>query len=345
MRALTTAGESVVVDCAEPRLLAMLTAGTGGELTEATATEPAVHVEVQASSRPFGRDGSTLIARGVWAYPHSALIADACSSGFDLRVEPRGSMVRVTARYRPRAATRAANVLLASRFRLLATQTLVHYPALWWASLRGRVPLHVSVTSGAGGVTMIAGPSGVGKSTLLAAGLPHGEIATADNVCACDGHTAYGLVEPLRVPAAPGGVGRPGRLGLPGRPGGPGGPGGRSAPHSRIEVPLAGRVPALDPDRLVVLRRAATGEPPGIRPLPAADAARELVAGTYMAGELRRFWPFAATLALATGLGPAHPDVRGVASALAARLPCLEIRVAAGSVAPIGELLQLAGAR
>ena len=104
-------------------------------------------------------------------------------------------------------------------------------------------------------------------------------------------------------------------------------------------------MPALDPDRLVVLRRAGAGEEPGIRPLPTAQAARELAAGTYMAGELRRFWPFAATLALATGLGPAHPDVGGVAAALAARLPCLEIRIAAGSVTPIGELLQLAGAR
>jgi hypothetical protein len=342
MRALATAGERIGVDCAVPRLRTLLAAGTGGELAEAAATNPAVHLEVQASSRPFSRAGCTLIGRGVWVNPHSTLIADACSSGFDLRVEPRGSMVHVTARYRPRPATRAANMLLASRFRLLATQTLVHYPVLWWASLRGRVPLHVSVTSGTGGVTMIAGPSGVGKSTLLAAGLPHGEIATADNVCACDEHTAYGLAEPLRVPATPGRADPLGRAGLPGRPGGLGGP---AAPHGRTEVPLAGRVPALDPDRLVVLRRAAAGEQSGIRPLPAAEAARELVAGTYMAGELRRFWPFAATLALATGLGPAHPDVGGVASALAARLPCLEIRVAAGSVLPISELLELAGAR
>jgi hypothetical protein len=348
MRALTTAGERVGVGCAVPRLLDLLAAGTGGELAEATTTNPAVHLEVQASSRPFSRAGCTVVGRGVWVNPHSTLIADACASGFDLRVEPRGSMLHVTARYRPRPATRAANVLLASRFRLLATQTLVHYPALWWASLRGRVPLHVSVTSGTGGVTMIAGPGGVGKSTLLAAGLPHGEIATADNVCACDEHTAYGLVEPLRVPAAPGRANPPGRAaredraGLPGRPGGLGGP---AAPHGRTEVPLAGRVPALDPDRLVVLRRAAAGEEPGIRPLPAAEAARELIAGTYMAGELRRFWPFAATLALTTGLGPAHPDIAGVASALAARLPCVEIRVAAGPAVPIGELLQLAGAR
>ncbi len=213
--------------------------------------------------------------------------------------------------------------MLASRSRLLAAQTLLHYPTLWWASRRGRVPLHVSVTSGTAGVTMIAGPSGVGKSTLLMAGLPRGEIATADNVCSCDAHTAYGLVEPLRVQD---------------------GPRGPTAPHGRTEVPLAGRVPALDPDRLVVLRRAAAGEEPGIRPLPPAEAARELVAGTYMAGELRRFWPFAATLALATGLGPAHPDVAGVAGALAARLPCVEILIAAGSATPLGELLDMAGA-
>jgi hypothetical protein len=323
MRAFTTAGERFAVDCAVPRLLDLLAAGTGGELVEATAAGATVHLEVEADRRPFSRAGCTLIGRGVWATPHFVLITDACSSGFDLRIEPRGSTVHVMARYRPRPAIRAANVLLASRFRLLTAQTLLHYPALWWASRRGRVPLHVSVTSGPGGVIMIAGPSGVGKSTLLAAGLSHGEIATADNVCACDAHTAYGLVEPLRVQD---------------------GSRGPAAPHGRTEVSLTGRVPCLEPDRLVVLRRAAAGEDSVVRSLSAEEAARELVTGTYMAGELRRFWPFAATLALATGLGPAHPDVGGVAAALAARLPCVEMRVAEGAAAPIGELLRLAGA-
>ena len=323
MHVVTTAGECLAVDCAEPRLLGLLDAGTGGELVETTADGVTVHLEVQADRRPFSPAGCTLIGRGAWASPHFALITDASSSGFVVRVEPRGSTVHVMARYRPRPATRAANVVLASRFRLLAAQTLLHYPALWWASRRGRVPLHVSVSSGAGGVTMIAGPSGVGKSTLLSAGLKRGEIATADNVCACDAHTAYGLVEPLRVQD---------------------GSRGPSAPHGRTEVPLTGRVPSLEPDRLVVLRRAAAGEPSAVRPVPAEEAARELVAGTYMAGELRRFWPFAATLALATGLGPAHPDVVGVAAAIAARLPCAEMRVAEGSVTPVGELLRMAGA-
>ena len=220
-------------------------------------------------------------------------------------------------------ATRSANVLLGSRFRLLAVQTLVHYPTLWWAAAqRARVPLHVSVTSGAAGVTMIAGPGGVGKSTMLSAGLTHGEIATADNICACDSRTAYGLVEPLRVA---GGAGPP-------------------APHGRREIPLPGRVRSLDPDRLVVLGRAPAGERTTVRPLSPEQAARALVAGTYTAGELRRFWPFAATLALATGIGPAHPDVMGMAGTLAARLACVEVRVAHGSPAPIGELLRMAGA-
>jgi hypothetical protein len=321
MRAVTTAGERVAVDCAIPRLTTLLTDGTAGELTEAPAADATVHLEVQAGRQPFSRDGWTLIGRGTWAAPPRALVTDACSSGFDLLIEPSGSTLHVAARYRPAAHTRAANMMLGGRFRLLAIQTLLHYPVLWWASLRGRVPLHVSVTSGTDGVTMIAGPGGVGKSTLLSAGLAHGEIATADNLCACDSRTAYGLVEPLRVQ----------------------GGSGPAAPHGRTESRLAGRVPCLEPDRLVVLRRGTAEVGTAVGPLSPAEAARELVAGTYMAGELRRFWQFTATLALATGMGSAHPDVSGVAALLAARLPCIEVRVAHGSPAPIGELLRMAG--
>ena len=154
---------------------------------------------IQASREAFTHDGWTLIGRGCWASPASALIVDACSSGFDLLVEPRGETLDVAARYRPAPRTRAANTLIRTRFKLLAAQTLVHYPALWWASVRGRVPLHVSVTADAGSVTMIAGPGGVGKSTLLSIGLEHGATATADNICACDGRSAHGLAEPLRL--------------------------------------------------------------------------------------------------------------------------------------------------
>lgn len=324
MHAITTAGERVAVDCALPRLAALLRASTAGELAEGSAEGQTVHLELQAGRQPFDVSGWTLIGRGTWADPPRAVLADACSSGFDLLIEPCGSVLRVAARYCPAPATRAANMLLSTRFKLLGTQTLLHYPALWWAAHRGRVPLHVSVTSGADGVTMIAGPGGVGKSTLLSAGLPFGELATADNLCACDTLVAYGLAEPLRVHATAGGA--------------------PAAPHGRREVRLVGRVPSLKPDRLVVLRRGIAGAQTVVRPISPGEAARELVAGTYMAGELRRFWPFAATLALATGMGPAQPDVSGVAASLAARLPCIEVRVAHGAPTPIGELLRLAGA-
>jgi hypothetical protein len=355
MHALTTAGERVVVDCAVPRLSALLERATAGEFSDATTAGETIHVEIQSDRRLFDRTGWTLITRGAWAAPPRVLITDACSSGFDLLVEPRGPTLHVTARYRPAPRTRAANMLLASRFRLLAAQTLLHYPALWWASLRGRVPLHVSVVAGHDGVTMLAGPSGIGKSTLLAAGLPRGEIATADNLCACDTRSAYGLVEPLRVDGGrSGGTDSAGAAGAaPGRgvtggrrtPGRPGVSGGPAAPHGRKEYPLPGRVPCLEPDRLVVLRRAPAEHGDTVRPISRGAAARELVAGTYMAGELRRFWPFCATLALATGLGPPHPDVADVAAALATRLPCLEVRMSGGgTAAPIGELLGLATA-
>jgi hypothetical protein len=323
MRAVTTAGEHVVVDCDVAWLSTLLADAVAGELVETAGSGETVRLQVQADRRPFDRDGWKLVGRGAWAAPPRAVIEDACSSGFDLQVDPRGSVLHVAARYRPAPRTRAANTLLGARFRLLAAQTLLHYPALWWASVRGRVPLHVSVTAGAGGVTMIAGPGGVGKSTMLAAGLKRGDRATADNLCACDARHAYGVVEPLRVD---------------------GGRGRAVATHGRREYALPGRVPSLEPDRLVVLRRA-NGSRASAGPLSSAEAVRELVAGTYMAGELRRYWAFAGTLALATGIGPAHPDVLGIAAALADRLPCFEVRMAHGSPAPIGDLLSLAGAR
>lgn len=323
MRAVTTAGERVTIDCRVPRFTALMEAATGDGLPEGSATGETVHLEIQRERGPFGHLGWALVARGVWSAPPAALLIDACSSGFDLLIEPVGQTLQVAARYRPAARVRALNGALAGRFRQLAAQTLLHYPALWWASQRGRVPLHASAMEDGGSVTLLAGPSGVGKSTLLAAGLSRGAVATADNLCACDTRSAYGLVEALRVEG-----------------------GGRApaAAHGRREYPWPRRVPSLDPDQLVVLRRAAAGSPCGARPLGPEESARELVAGTYMAGELRRFWPFAATLALATGIGSPHPDVTGVASALAARLPCLELRLSRRTAEPLSELLGMAAA-
>ena len=324
MRALTTAGERVVIDCALPRLSSLIESAAAGELRDATTAAQTIHLEIQADRRPFGHSGWTLVTRGAWAAPPRVLVADACSSGFDLLVDPRGPTLHVTARYRPTPRTRAANMALASRFRLLAAQTLLHYPALWWASLRGRVPLHVSVMSGSDGVTMLAGPGGVGKSTLLSAGLPHGEVATADNLCACDTRTAYGLVEPLRVEG--------------GRPGGSGGSGTHGAAGAAGRTRTAARS-----------TRCLAGSRPSSRTGSWSCAAPTRMSNGPRSGRSRQVrqrgswsrvptWPAncgasgrcPARLRSGPGWGRAHPEVASVAAALATRLPCLEVRLTAG---------------
>ena len=82
--------------------------------------------------------------------------------------------------------------------------------------------------------------------------------------------------------------------------------------------------------------------PPG--PADPADAARALVAGTYAAGELRRYWAYAATLALATGRGPAHPPIDAIARALAERVPCVRVRVGEGDQISADRLCDLGDA-
>jgi hypothetical protein len=58
-----------------------------------------------------------------------------------------------------------------------------------------------------------------------------------------------------------------------------------------------------------------------------------------MAGELKRYWPFAATLAAGTGLGPAVPPVSDVASAFAVRLPSYTLSFASSGGVRLSDLL------
>jgi len=275
-----------------------------------------VSIRVQASRTPFISKGLRPISRGAASDGHRTVLTDACSSGFDLLVETRGEELSVTARYRPSPRTRAANVALSDRFGLLSGQVLVHYPALWRAGWRGRVPLHAAAAATAAGTPLLAGPGGIGKSTVLVRLLGAGAVATADNLCCADGVRCFGLREPLRVDPGPG------------RAGG-------VTSHGRRERPLPSRQPDLAPDRVVVLERGPRTEMEEITP---EEAARVLAGGTYAAGELRRYWAFAATLALATGRGPEHPAIGAVARQYTGRLPCLRIRVGDGVAVSAEEL-------
>jgi hypothetical protein len=332
MRAsLRTAGVRVELNSAHRWLTDVLGEATAGELSPDDGAGPDVRVVVENSPAAFDTRGWDVLTRGAWRRPGQVIVHDACTSGVDLRVTAAGPTLQVTARWRPPLVSRAASAMLRARARLLVRAVLIHYPALWWSQQHGRAPLHASVCSlglplanpaaDCGRIVLLAGPGGVGKSTLVNAELTMGALATCDNLCVSDGRTAWGLVEPLRV--------QPGEVGT-GR--------GRRMPHGRRETSWPRRADSMTPDCLVVLRRGHQLQP-AIEACPPAEAARHLAAGTYMAGELRRYWAFAATLALGTGVGDAHPDISAVTSALTARLPCILLTLGGRPGLPLSGLL------
>jgi hypothetical protein len=250
------------------------------------------------------------------------VVADAGGSGFSQRwtVHPDG--LEVVSRWTPSPRARLAARLLPSRFRLLRGQVLLHYPVLWWAAVQGRAPLHVSVVEVDGVPLLLSGPGGVGKSTLVAHELSTGASGACDNLGVSDGTVVHGLAEPLRVMERSG---------------------GRRTSHGRTEARWPGRVPELTPALVVAVRRSGGTPRPGpaVCTLDAAAAARNLVAGTYAAGELQRFWPLAASLSLATGRGRVHPPVAETARRLTDRLRCLQLDVAGHAGQSLASLLSV----
>jgi hypothetical protein len=298
---LWTAGERVDIRCAPQWLAEVIYEGASGALEASAPGASTMSVDVEAARDSFRVGEWEPLMRGAWRQGREVLIENACSSGLDLLVRPNGRTVDFVARWRPPVRVRATSGMR-SRFHLLLRAVLLQYPAMWWAGTRGRIPLHASMFTAGAMTPLVAGPSGVGKSTLLATEMAEGGRATSDNLCVTDGVSGWGVVEPLRVE----------------------GKSGRRMPHGRREQPLTGRVSTLTPDRVVLLRRGAetTTE---VGPCDPDVAARALIGSTYMAGEMRRYWPFAATVAAGTGVGPAHPPICAVSEALTRRLPCVEV--------------------
>ena len=296
---LVTAGERLGVDCALSWAGELIREAADGGLDAEDPGTGTVRIRVEDIREPFDTAGWQSLARGVLGHDGSLVLRNLLSIGFDLRVDVGNGPPLFTYRWRPGVRDRAMALALRSRFHLLARSALLRYPALWCAGTRGRAPLHASAcTTGDGKVALLAGPGGVGKSTLVSMELAAGGAAICDNVCVADGASAWGVVEPLRVE----------------------GGGGRRMPHGRRETTMPGRVPVLVPDRVVVLQRGSAAIA-SVRPCGPEAAARSLVTGTYMAQELRRYWAFAATLAAGTGIGPPHPPVAEVATAFTGRLP------------------------
>jgi hypothetical protein len=321
MRAVfRTGGVQIELNCQRRLLSGILEEGLVGQFARGQAISPDIRVTVESTVEAFDTKGWDVLTRNAWQRPGQVLVRDACSSGLDLLVATDGTGLDIQARRRPTPAGRVASAVLRSRSRLLIRAVLLQYPALWWGQQQGRAPLHVSVCSlgtDHGRSVLIAGPGGIGKSTIVNAELEHGAVATSDNLCVSDGHTAWGLLEPRRVPA-----GERGR-----RP-------GRRMPHHRVEAPWERRVDELVPEFVLVLRRG-TAKRTSFVPGDPDRAAKSLVAGTYMAGELRRYWAFASTLSLGTGLGEVHPPVDQVARTLTFGLPCWELTLGQRPVAPL----------
>jgi hypothetical protein len=314
---LVTAGERLDVDCGLSWAGTLIEEAADGGLQAEDPDPGTVRIRVEDSRDAFQTTGWRPVARGVLGDDRSVVIRNLLSTGFDLRVDVQDGTPLFSFRWRPPRRERAMALALRSRFHLLARAALLRYPALWWAGTRGRAPLHASAcTAGEGNVALLAGPGGVGKSTLVSMELAAGGSAICDNVCVSDGVTAWGVVEPLRIEGGD----------------------GRRMPHGRRETAMPGRVPALVPDRVVVLRRGSDAIA-SVAPCDPEAAARSLITGTYMAQELRRYWAFAATLGLGTGIGPAHPPVAEVATALAGRLPGTRITLPAQPGPGLRELL------
>jgi len=300
------AGQLVQFYC-RPRWVANLVEEACGQaLTPGSRDrKPDVYVVVTGERSAFDLRGWTPLTRDAFQRDRSVVMTNVCGSGFDICVTVLGDehrpRVRLEARFRPPVREHVAAWGLRSRFHLLARAVLSQYPALWVAGTRGWAPLHASGVRVGDESVLVAGPGGVGRSSLLISSLEDGAQACTDNVCVSDGTQVAGVVEPMRVTGAA----------------------GRRMPHGRAEQPLPNRVSWVVPTCVVVVRRGLQ-EQPVVRPISAEKAAEVLVAGTYMAGELRRYWSFAATLALGSGLPAVHPRIQDVADTLS-RLPAVEL--------------------
>jgi hypothetical protein len=318
---LDTAGELLAIDCSVPWVMELLSEGAAGELRHDASRDATVEVRIESDRRPFAVDGWEPLARGAWLRNGEVVVENACTAGFDLHFRSIAGHAEFTYRWRPPPRDRAAARLLRSRFHLLARATLTQYPVLWWAGAKGRAPLHASACAVGSGIALVTAPSGIGRSTLVLAEVAHGARTTGDNLAVSDGEVVWGLVEPTRVA----------------------GGAGRRMPHGRREGELQQRAESLVPDRIVVLRRRASDHS-SLVSCPSEIAARSLVTSTYMAGELRRYWVFAATLSAGVDRGPSHPPISEVADALAARLPCFWLDLGGRSTSGLSEVLDAVAA-
>src|SRR5882672_10409661 len=94
-----------------------------------------VRLGIEASTSAFATDGMLRFSRDVFGDGKgTAVVRNAATSGFDLRVEVADTETRIAARWRPARQEQILSKVMKARQRLLLAQALIHYPALWQAS-------------------------------------------------------------------------------------------------------------------------------------------------------------------------------------------------------------------
>jgi hypothetical protein len=213
---------------------------------------------------------------------------------------------------------------------------LVYYPCWWWLEqMRDLHPVHAAAVAMDAGVTLLAGASGVGKSTLaVALATTPGVRLLADSFVLHDGTAISGVQEPILLDAWSrhwlgdrmqnlqpiGGYFSLGRRGY--------------------QPPAHG---AAGPGRAALLLFPRRSSQSYTRRISAEQARQRLSAGDLIINDLRRYWAFAAVL---EQMAPAGLMAQREAhlQTLANTVPAYEIGISpdATSTAVIESIMQLA---
>lgn len=303
---LETAGERIRLDVAIGWIADLVEETAGSSLVRTDDGDATMRVVVERDRRPFP---GGMIGRGLRRSGRDVVIEDAAQTGFDMLVRPWDTPPTFVLRWRPTPQMRMLRAAAPARWRLRVGTALTQYPAIWRAITVARAPLHAACFAIEQGTALVVGAPGSGKSSALTAEGSPDLLPVTDNLCVADPRTVWPVVEPFRVDAAAAGDEE---TGLP-------------TTRGRVAISSRRRRTVASPDLVVVLER---GDVTRVRDADPSQTARLMVTATYACGELRRFWPFAATLAMATGCGPALPPVLPVARALVDRLPCVGISLA-----------------
>lgn len=194
---------------------------------------------------------------------------------------------------------------------------LVYYPLFWWLEHeRDTHPLHAAAVATTAGGLLLAGPSGVGKSTLTTAlGACDGAKILSDTFVGHRGTELWAIPEPLLLDpwsiqwlgeASSALTGVPHEYAL--------GRDGYAIPRDRFTERCEATV-------VVLPRRAPTHF---VRPVAAGEAAARIDAYDDIVNDLRRYRPLAAVLELLAPKGLARARLKSLEE-LTSSVPCYEL--------------------